>query len=94
MKFEWDPAKAAANLRKHKVSFMEAQSVFYDDFAIQFFDDGHSYDEERFIMLGMSSIARLLVVVHCERSRGQIVRIISARRATRSEATHYHQDST
>jgi uncharacterized protein len=94
MKFEWDPAKAAANLRKHKVSFMEAQSVFYDDFAIQFFDDGHSDDEERFIMLGMSSIARLLVVVHCERSRGQIVRIISARRATRSEATHYHQDST
>lgn len=94
MKFEWDPAKAAANLRKHKVSFMEAQSVFYDDFAIQFFDDGHSHDEERFIMLGMSSIARLLVVVHCERSRGQIVRIISARRATRSEATHYHQDST
>lgn len=73
---------------------MEAQSVFYDDFAIQFFDDGHSDDEERFIMLGMSSIARLLVVVHCERSRGQIVRIISARRATRSEATHYHQDST
>ena len=94
MKFEWDPAKAAANLRKHKVSFMEAQSVFYDDFAIQFFDDGHSDDEDRFIMLGMSSIARLLVVVHCERSRGQIVRIISARRATRSEATHYHQDST
>lgn len=94
MKFEWDPAKAAANLRKHKVSFLEAQSVFYDDFAIQFFDDGHSHDEERFIMLGMSSIARLLVVVHCERSRGQIVRIISARRATRSEATHYHQDST
>ena len=94
MKFEWDPAKAAANLRKHKVSFMEAQSVFYDDFAIQFFDDGHSHDEERFIMLGMSSIARLLVVVHGERSRGQIVRIISARRATRSEATHYHQDST
>lgn len=94
MKFGWDPAKAAANLRKHKVSFMEAQSVFYDDFAIQFFDDGHSHDEERFIMLGMSSIARLLVVVHCERSRGQIVRIISARRATRSEATHYHQDST
>ena len=84
MKFEWDPAKAAANLRKHKVSFMEAQSVFYDDFAIQFFDDGHSDDEDRFIMLGMSSIARLLVVVHCERSRGQIVRIISARRATRS----------
>ena len=94
MKFEWDPAKAAANLRKHKVCFMEAESVFYDDFAIQFFDDGHSDDEERFIMLGMSSIARLLVVVHCERSRGQIVRIISARRATRSEATHYHQDST
>jgi uncharacterized DUF497 family protein len=94
MKFEWDPAKAAANLRKHKVSFVEAQSVFYDDFAVQFFDDGHSDEEERFIMLGMSYVARLLVVVHCERSRGQIIRIISARRATRSEAKHYHQEST
>lgn len=94
MTFDWDPAKAAANLRKHKVSFVEAQSVFYDDFAIQFFDDGHSGDEERFVMLGMSHLARLLVVVHCEQARGQVIRIISARKATRTEATHYHEAST
>lgn len=66
MHFEWDPAKASLNLRKHRVSFEEAQSVFYDEFALQFFDDAHSHGEERFIMLGMSDAARLLIVIHCE----------------------------
>ena len=89
MQFEWNPAKASANLRKHGVSFDEAQSVFYDEFAIQYFDDAHSGSEERFIMLGMSDMARLLVVVHCERCGGDVVRIISARKATANEATHY-----
>jgi uncharacterized protein len=89
MLFEWNAAKAAANLRKHQVSFEEAKTVFYDEFAVQFFDDEHSSEEERFIMLGMSSNARLLVVCHCERSRGDVVRIISARRATRRETTFY-----
>jgi uncharacterized DUF497 family protein len=89
MRFEWDPAKASANRRKHQVSFEEAQTVFYDEFAVQFFDDQHSTQEERFIMLGMSSSARLLVVVHAERAAGEVVRIISARKATRNEAKFY-----
>jgi uncharacterized DUF497 family protein len=89
MRFEWDPAKASANNKKHQISFEEAQTVFYDDFAVQFFDDEHSAEEERFIMLGMSSSARLLVVVHAERAGGEVVRIISARKATRNEAKFY-----
>lgn len=89
IKFDWDPAKAAANFKKHGVSFEEAQSVFYDDFAIQFFDKTHSSDEERFLMLGMSSGAHLLLVCHCERGDGAVVRIISARKATNQESTFY-----
>ena len=89
MRFDWDPAKAAANIKKHQVSFEEARTVFYDDFAVQFLDEEHSQDEERFIMLGMSSAARLLVVCHCERAEGEVIRIISARKATRGEAAFY-----
>lgn len=89
MRFEWEPAKAATNLRKHQVLFEEAKSIFFDDFAVQFFDEEHSSDEERFIMLGMSSGARLLVVCHCERGDGDVIRIISARKATRGEASFY-----
>ncbi len=89
MQFEWDPSKASANLRKHQVSFDEAKTVFFDDFAIQFFDEAHSSDEERFIMLGMSSGAKLLVVCHCERGDGDVIRIFSARKATRNEASFY-----
>ena len=92
MQFVWNPAKAAANLRKHQVSFEEAKTVFYDDFAVQFFDEEHSSSEERFIMLGMSSNARLLVVCHCERAEGDVIRIISARKATRDEAGSYRGD--
>jgi uncharacterized DUF497 family protein len=89
MRFDWDPSKAAANLRKHQVSFDDAKTVFFDDFAVQFFDEEHSEDEERFIMLGMSSNARLLVVCHCERAGGEVIRIISARKATRGESAFY-----
>lgn len=89
MKIEWDSSKATANLKKHGVSFEEAQSVFYDEFAIQFFDDDHSMGEERFLLLGMSTGARLLLVCHCERSAGQVVRIISARKATKRESAFY-----
>lgn len=89
IKFEWDTHKAASNLKKHKVSFEEAKSVFYDEFAIQFFDEEHSADEERFLMLGMSSGAKLLIVCHCEREHGEIIRIISARKATKHESTFY-----
>ena len=89
IRFEWDQSKATANLRKHGVSFEEAQSVFYDEFAVQFFDDEHSVSEERFILLGMSSGARLLIICHCERDLGNLVRIISARRATKRESAFY-----
>lgn len=87
--FEWDPSKAAANLKKHGVSFEEAQSVFYDEFAVQFFDEAHSSDEDRFLMLGLSAMARLLIVCHCEREDGDVLRIISARRATARERQLY-----
>ena len=89
IKFEWDPPKASANLRKHKVSFEEAKSVFYDEFAVQFFNDEHSGDEARFLMLGMSSNAGLLLVVHCEREQDAVIRIISARKASKRECAFY-----
>ena len=89
IKFEWDPPKASANLKKHNVSFDEATSVFYDEFAVQFFDEEHSSDEERFLMLGMSSGAKLLIVCHCEREHGEVIRIISARKATKRESAFY-----
>ncbi len=92
IRFEWNPAKAALNLRKHGVSFKEAQSIFYDDFAVQFFDHEHSTSEDRFLMLGMSTDANLLLVCHCEREKGEVIRIISAREATRTEAGFYRQD--
>jgi uncharacterized DUF497 family protein len=91
--FEWDPAKAKANARKHGVSFEEALSVFYDEFAVQFFDDEHSPDEERFLLLGMSTGARLLLVCHCEREAGNIIRIISARKATKRESAFYRGET-
>ena len=92
IQFEWDQPKAAANLRKHGVSFEEAQSVFYDEFAIQFYDDEHSTEEERFLLLGMSDAARVLLVCHCEREAGNTIRIISARKATKAESTFYGSD--
>lgn len=89
MRFEWDPAKAASNARKHKVTFEVAKSVFYDDFAVQFFDEKNSSSEDRFLLLGMSSDSRLLLVCHCEREYGDVIRIISARKATANEAQFY-----
>jgi uncharacterized DUF497 family protein len=89
IRFEWDEAKATANLKKHQVTFEEAKSIFFDEFAIQFFDEDHSYDEERFLMLGMSSGAKLLIVCHCERDHGAVIRIISARKATKRESAFY-----
>ena len=89
IKFEWDAAKAKSNLAKHGISFSEAESVFYDEFAIQFFDDENAALEDRFLMLGFSSASRLLIVCHCERGRGEVIRIFSARKATRNERKHY-----
>ncbi len=90
-KFEWNPAKAASNLKKHGVSFAEAQSFFYDEFAVQFYDQSHSSEEDRFLMLGMSSGAHLLLVCHCERASGGIIRILSARKATKQESSYYER---
>lgn len=89
IRFEWDPVKAAANLKKHGVSFEEAASIFYDEFAVQFFDAENSSSEDRFLMLGLSAQARLLLVCHCEREQGEVLRIISARKATARESKLY-----
>jgi len=89
IEFEWNSAKAMANFRKHGVSFEEAQSVFYDELAVQFFDEEHSTSEERFLLLGMSTSGHLLLVCHCEREAANIIRIISARKATKAESTFY-----
>lgn len=83
MQFEWDPGKAKKNLKKHKVSFEEAMTVFYDPLSATFDDPDHSDDEERLITIGYSSRSRLLVVSHTE--RGKTIRIISARTATAHE---------
>jgi uncharacterized DUF497 family protein len=90
MRFEWDPAKAATNATKHGVTFEEAATVFGDPNARVIGDPDHSVDEERFVILGMSTRARELVVSHCLRGgRGEVIRIISARRATRRESAQY-----
>ena len=91
IRFAWDRTKAALNRRKHGVSFEEAQTVFYDEDAIEFFDPDHSDREDRFIMLGLSFKLRLLVVCHCVREAQSVIRIISARRATRHEAATYRR---
>ncbi len=89
IRFEWNRPKATANLKKHGISFEEAQSVFHDEFALQFFDEEHSAAEDRFLLLGMSFSARILMVCHCERESGEVIRIISARRATPREGAFY-----
>lgn len=91
LRFIWDDEKAEANRRKHGVSFEEAMTVFYDDYAVEFFDDEHSEWEDRFLLLGLSSFSRLLMVCHCYREQDAVIRIISARRATRSESRYYRR---
>ena len=89
IRFEWDPEKAEVNLRKHKVSFEDAQSVFSDERALLIDDPDHSEDEDRFVLLGLSQSLRLLVVVHCYRAEGRVIRIISARKADALERSIY-----
>ena len=89
LRFEWDDRKAAANEKKHNVSFEEARTVFFDERALLIDDPDHSEDEERFILLGLSSTLRLLVVCHCYRGEGNVIRIISARKATARESKSY-----
>ncbi len=95
IKFEWNSAKATANLKKHCISFEEAKSVFYDEFAVQFYDSENSeLEEDRFLMLGLSSESRILIVCHCERDSGNTIRLISARKATSRERKFYAGDSS
>ncbi|MBA2484702.1 MAG: BrnT family toxin [Nitrospira sp.] len=89
IRFEWDEKKNRQNIRKHGVSFEEAQSVFLDDHAMRFYDPDHSEDEDRFLMLGLSFTLRILVVCHCYREPDAVIRIISARKATRQERVYY-----
>lgn len=89
IKFEWDPGKARSNKAKHGVSFSEAKSVFYDEKARVIHDPEHSDDEDRFIILGLSSTMRILVVCHCFREGSGKIRIISARKATKRESNQY-----
>jgi uncharacterized DUF497 family protein len=89
--FDWDAKKAPGNIRKHKISFEEASSVFFDENAREFFDPDHSINEDRFLMLGLSFRLRLLVVVYCIREKGHHIRIISARKATTKEQKAYNR---
>ncbi|MEO8385579.1 MAG: BrnT family toxin [Betaproteobacteria bacterium] len=89
IRFEWDLKKAEANLRKHSVTFEDAQSAFSDERGLLIDDPGHSKDEDRFVLLGLSQSLRLLVVVHCYRAEGQVIRIISARKANAEEQSIY-----
>jgi uncharacterized DUF497 family protein len=91
IKFEWNTAKAVTNIKKHGVSFEEAKSVFFDDFAVQFFDQENFGTEDRFLMLGMSNETNLLLICHCERDDGNTIRVISARKATKNESKNYQR---
>lgn len=89
IRFEWDNNKNEINKKKHKISFEEAKTVFYDSEALLIDDPEHSKDEERFIILGFSEKANLLVVCHCYRASETVIRIISARKATKNEKMQY-----
>lgn len=89
LSFEWDSVKAATNAAKHGITFLEAQTVFYDDDALVIPDPDHSQDEDRFIIMGQSEQSQMLVVVHCFRQAGSSIRIISARRAGTKEQKPY-----
>ena len=91
MRFEWDVEKASTNVKKHGVSFEEASSVFFDDNALLRDDPDHSEEEDRFIILGLSEAANILVVCHCYRMNDEIIRIISARKATSQETKQYNE---
>ena len=87
--FRWDASKNEANQKKHSVSFEEAQTVFFDESAMEFFDSEHSGNEDRFLLLGQSFNLRTLMVCHCHRDEESIIRIISARKATTKERNTY-----
>lgn len=94
LSFEWDSKKAETNARKHGVTFEEAKTVFFDDRALVIPDPDHSENEERFIIMGQSAQSRMLVVVHCFRQSGAMIRLISARRARTKEQKPYWEQKT
>ena len=91
MRFEWNPEKNEVNKSKHGVDFHEAETVFEDERAITIFDEEHSENEERFIIIGISMKLREVTVCHCYRNGDEVTRIISARRATRTETMLYER---
>lgn len=94
LSFEWDSKKAESNARKHGVTFEEAKTVFFDDQALVIPDPDHSENEDRFIIMGKSGQSRMLVVVHCFRRSGTVIRLISARRAGTKEQKSYWEQKT
>jgi uncharacterized DUF497 family protein len=91
MRFQWDQNKNLANIQKHKISFEEAKTVFFDDNARLIPDPEHSISEERFIILGITSKLKLLIVVHSYKENNDTIRIISARKATKPESKYYYE---
>ena len=89
LRFDWDQRKNLSNQAKHGVSFEEARTAFYDEYARVLADPDHSEEEDRFILLGLSIALRLLIVCHCYRESDEVIRIISARKATRREQNEY-----
>lgn len=94
IRFEWDPRKSASNKAKHGVSFEEAETAFSDEEGLLLHDVGHSAEEDRFVLLGLSSALRLLVVCHCYRETSEVIRIISARKANAAERADYAERCT
>jgi len=94
VRFGWGPLKARQNLRKHGVSFQEAETAFLDEQALVLDDPDHSATEERFVLLGMAAALRVLSVCHCVRESGSVIRLISARRATKTEQRQYWERLT
>ena len=92
IRFDWDKSKASLNKKKHGIFFEEAVTIFYDDDALESHDPDHSEDEDRFVMLGLSFKARTSVVSHCVRESGSVIRIMSARKATKLEAKKYWEE--
>ena len=89
IQFQWDARKAVANLKKHGVSFDQARTVFFDEHAKLIDDPDHSDGEDRFVLLGLSSSLKVLLVCHCYRQEGNVIRIISARKASTQETKQY-----
>ncbi len=91
IRFTWDPQKSIENYKKHGIAFNEAKSIFYDPNARLIFDPDHSVKEDRFIMIGISNKLRIIIVCHCYREKEEVIRIISARKATAAEARFYER---